>query len=448
MRLPLLLSLLLLAPLVYAQETGPADSLPGQVIVRVTAGLDRAEVEQIAQSVGAEVGRKLTSWDLYLFRFDPSVPVSDVVRKLQSRPDVRYAEPDLRIAVNGLAGGKESAGTLTGGGSQVIVAVIDTGIDFSHPAFSGHLYSNPGEIPGDGIDNDGNGYVDDDRGWDFYSGDNDPSGSSGNGAHGTQTAGRVLQGATDALVSILPLRVGPGPSLSLSAIVEAIDYAIRMGARVINMSFGTTSSVRSLQDAIKQAASQPVLLVASAGNSSDTQKNYPAAYSSVISVAATNAAGQKTSWSTYGSTVDFSAPGENVTTPTWGGGTASVSGTSFSAPFVAGVLARILSALPDLTPRKALEKLRSFAKDIDALNPTKSLRGKLGDGFVDEEVAQNVADATPLAKEVHTPKFSAQQAQVQQWLRQVNGIFDLPQKNSGSPEVFLQEDAPVVPGDR
>jgi len=399
MRIPLLLSLLLLTSPAYAQETGPADSLPGRVIVRVSSGLERAEVDQIARSVGAEVDHQLTSWDLYLFRFDESLPVSDVVSKLQSRPDVQYAEPDLRIEVNGLSGGDESAGTLPGGGSRIIVAVIDTGIDFSHPSFSGQLYSNPGEIAGDGIDNDGNGYVDDDRGWDFYGGDNNPSGSSGSGAHGTQTAGRVLQGATDGLVSILPLRVGPGPSLSLSAIIEAIDYAARMGARIISMSFGTTSSVRSLQDAIKQAADRQVLLVASAGNGGNTQKNYPAAYSQVVSVAATNAAGQKTSWSTYGNTVDFSAPGENVTTTTWGGGTASVSGTSFSAPFVAGVLARILSASPGLTPKKALEKLRSFAKDIDALN-SKSLSGKLGDGFVDEQVAQNVADALPLSEEL------------------------------------------------
>ena len=282
-------------------------------------------------------------------------------------------------------------------GAAVIVAVIDTGLDFFHPAFTGRIYTNAGEIAGDGLDNDGNGYVDDVHGYDFYSQDADPTGGPGSSAHGTQVAGRVLQGALDAVVSIMPLRVGPGPSLSLDAIVRAIDYAARMGARIINMSFGTTVSVSSLQNAVQRAADQKVVMVAAAGNSGTTQKNYPAAYDKVVSVAATNAAGRKTSWSSYGSTVDFSAPGENVETATWGGGTAVVSGTSFSAPFVAGVMARILAALPELSPKQLSDKLISFSKDIDALNP-RSLRGKMGDGFVDEEVAQKAAAALPLAE--------------------------------------------------
>ena len=411
--------------------------------MRVSDGLDPVTVGQIAASVGASVERKVASWDLYLFRFDEKVPVSEVVSKLQSRPEVQYAEPNVVLEALGSKGStKKGLDPEIASGTPVIVAVIDTDIDYSHSAFSGSLYSNPGEIAGDGIDNDSNGYVDDTRGYDFFNHDNDASGSSGAGAHGTQVAGRVLAGALDTAVSILPLRVGPGPSLSLASVVEAIDYATRMGARVINMSFGTTTNVASLQEAVSFAASHNVLLVAAAGNGGDTQNNYPAAYDEVISVAATNAAGQKSSFSTYGKTVDFSAPGENVSAPTWGGGTTTVNGTSFSSPFVAGVLAQLVSAFPDLSAKKLLKKLKSFVKKIDSLN-IKAYRGKLGDGFIDEEVAEDVADATSLDVQAEYLK------ETEQLLVQLQAL-DFQLNKDGVPEGLSAESVPelVLPGVR
>ena len=101
----------------------------------------------------------------------------------------------------------------------IIVAVLDTGLDLAHPAFQDRLFVHSGEIPGDGLDNDGNGYVDDVHGWDFYSRDADPNPEGWQGGHGTEVAGRVLAGAGDVAVQFLPLRVGPRPGLSLAALI-------------------------------------------------------------------------------------------------------------------------------------------------------------------------------------------------------------------------------------
>jgi len=332
------------------------EQIPGQVLVCIEEGVSPAEVEQIAESIHAKVERRLTSWGLYLFSFDHARPVAEVVKELSKQPGVKYAEPNFKVSVNIIDTETSTSTSLTAGdpSSRIVVAVLDTGLDMTHPAFSGSIYTNPGEIPGNGIDDDKNGFVDDVHGWDFYDWDNQPAGEPGFGDHGTLVAGRVLQGASNIGISILPLRVGPGPWLDLGAIVAALDYAVAQGARVINMSFGAGIPFQVLTEAIARAAEKGVLLVAAAGNNGSDLPSYPAAYPVVVSVAATDAWGKKASWSNYGSTVDFSAPGENVTTTAFGGGTTTVSGTSFAAPFVAGVLARILAALPNLTPGQAI----------------------------------------------------------------------------------------------
>ncbi len=346
--------------------------------------------------------RVLAPWGLYLFRFRESVPVEEVIQQLQSYAAVRYAEPDVRYSSSGLLEADPFTQTLEGAGSPVVVAVIDTGMDLRHAAFADRLYVNAGEIAGDGLDNDGNGYVDDVHGYDFHERDGDPTGSADTGAHGTQVAGRVVEGASDARVSILSLKVGPGPWLSLSAIVEAIAYAVNQGARIINMSFGSSFASQALLEAVQYATQRGVLLVAAAGNSGTTVPGYPAAMPGVVSVAASDNTGRKTWWSSYGGTVDFTAPGENVTTTQFGGGTIQVSGTSFSSPLVAGVAARILAALPSLTPDQVIERMRSFAKDVYAFNPA-FYQGLLGTGLIDGEVASRVAEALPLEPDESDP---------------------------------------------
>ena len=371
--------------------TSAGDAVPGQVLVRVQENLSPAEVQKLAESAGVRLDRQIAPWGLYLFRFDPQIPVEEVLRKLQALPAVQYAEPDVQYQANAAGDSFTQVGSISGAtsASPIVVAVIDTGIDFSHSAFAGKIYTNTAEIPGDGIDNDHNGYVDDVHGYDFYNKDADATGSKTN-AHGTQTAGRVLQGAGNSPVAILPLLAGISTGLPISAIVEAIVYATNQGARIISMSFGSSSPSTSLEQALNYASDHGVLLIASAGNSGSATPNYPSAYATVISVAASDRNGKKAFFSSYGSSVDFTAPGSNVTTTTWGGGTVKTSGTSFSAPFVAGMAARILASNPRLTPAEVVNQLARLAKDVDALNP--SFKGQLGRGLIDEQVAQRVGD--------------------------------------------------------
>lgn len=397
----------LFAPAGFSTPAGDSPSrfqapqpIPGRVLVRVEEGLSEEAVRGIALSVDAELDRRLTDWGLYLFRFSEERPVEAVIEALGRHPRVRYAEPDARMELYG-SGSGAGAG-LSEAGAEVIVAVIDTGVDLAHTAFTDRLWTNAGEIAGDGIDNDGNGLIDDVHGADFWDRDGDPTGGTGIGAHGTQVAGRVVQGAVDARVRIMPLRVGPGPYLSLSAIIQAVDYAVAHGARIINMSFGSSAQSVSLAEALERAANAGVMLVAAAGNSATSAPSYPAALEGVVSVAATYNNGRRAWFSNFGETVDFSAPGYQVETATFGGGTASVSGTSFSAPFVAGVAARVLAAHPGLNPVEVAARLVAFAKDPDAPNFS-FFHGKMGDGFIDPDVAQAIADALPLPESGEDP---------------------------------------------
>ena len=386
----------------FAEEAPEAEYQAGEVLVQVEPQTPLEEVERIAASVAARVERPVVSGELYLFSFDEDIPVFEIIEQLEIQPAVQYAEPNyLMGAFLHTLGDPSFTSSSGGGGSPVVVAVVDTGIDFSHPGFSGHLYVNGREIAGDGIDNDGNGYVDDVNGFDFYSRDGDPTGSAGSGAHGTQVAGRVLQGALEGRVEIMPLKVGPGPFLNLAAIIEAIRYAADNGARIINMSFGSSFPSVFLQQAVEYAAQKGALLVAAAGNNGWSWPSYPAAFSSVISVASSNAAGRKSWFSNFGPTVDFTAVGERVTTTTWGGGTTVTNGTSFSAPFLAGVAARILASSPGLTAGQVVDQLARFAANVNALNPF--YRGLLGAGLVNDEVARRVAEAFPLAQQNPPP---------------------------------------------
>jgi subtilisin family serine protease len=389
--------LLFQSPFAFAEEAPEAEYQPGEVLVQVERETPLEEVERIAASAGTRLNRPIVPGELYLLSFDEDIPITEIIEQLEIHPAVQYAEPNYLAELFRLGGADLGQAGLSASGASVVVAVIDTGLDFSHPAFTGHLYVNSREIAGDGIDNDANGYTDDVNGYDFYDRDSDASGGPGSGAHGTQVAGRVLAGAVDAAVEILPLRAGSGSYLTTSAIIEAIRYAADNGVKVINMSFGSSFPSTFLRQAVEYAAGKGALLVAAAGNNGWSWPSYPAAFANVVSVASSNASGVRSSFSNYGPTVDFTAVGEQVTTTTWGGTTAVVNGTSFSAPFVAGVVARILAAAPNLTVQQVLQRLRSQADDVNALNP--GYQGLLGAGLVTDEVARRVADAFPLAPE-------------------------------------------------
>lgn len=293
--------------------------------------------------------------------------------------DPRYAEQWNLHKV----GAAQAWDTVTGA-ADVVVAVLDSGLDVAHDDLAGAVWTNPNEVS-DGVDNDGNGQIDDLVGWDFVDGDNDVADTFG---HGTHVAGIVGARANNGLgvagiasgVRLMPLVVG-GPAIRASAVAEAIYYAVDHGAHVINMSFGGPETFQGARDAIDYAVSRGVVLVASAGNGATELYNYPAVYQEVIAVASLEPSDARAVTSHYGRWIDIAAPGHAVLSTSPNDQYDVMSGTSQAAPLVAGVAALIKSAHPSWTADQIRAQLVATADAVDAHNP--DYIGLLGAGRVD-----------------------------------------------------------------
>ncbi len=295
-------------------------------------------------------------------------------RELQKPNDDRFDE--LWGLVNrgdngGLAGidiNAMSAWGLSVGRPEIIVAVIDTGIDYTHPDLAANMWKNPKEIPGNGKDDDGNGFIDDVYGYDFANHDGDPMDDNRHGSHCAGTIGAIHNnkiGVAGVMPSVRLMAVKfltGGGSGSLAAAVEAIGYATKMGAHIMSNSWGGGPFSAAMQEAIKFAGDRNQVFVAAAGNSAqdnDRFPMYPASYDlpNVISVAAIDRAGKPASFTSFGKkSVHVAAPGVNILSTTPGGKYESLSGTSMATPHVAGVVGLILAkegsrALPTMRAR-------------------------------------------------------------------------------------------------
>ncbi|MEA1871397.1 MAG: S8 family serine peptidase [Candidatus Bipolaricaulota bacterium] len=255
----------------------------------------------------------------------------------------------------------------TTGSQEVVVAVIDSGIDTTVPHLAGKIWTNPNEIPGNGIDDDRNGYIDDIHGWDFR--DEDASSLTGSKIHwhGTFVAGIIASVAPG--IRIMDLRFLDSRNLFYGSdwkrFVAAIDYAVDNGADIINLSvYANGKPPRILEQAMQQARQHGVVVVGIAGNDGKSQVCYPAKYSSVLAVTATDREDHLASFSNYGSEVTVTAPGEKITSFFPGGVAGTSSGTSFAAPHVSGTLALILSSHPGITPSRAITLLERTSFDL------------------------------------------------------------------------------------
>ncbi|NBO32503.1 MAG: peptidase S8 [Cyanobacteria bacterium WB6_1B_304] len=241
----------------------------------------------------------------------------------------------------------------------ITVAVVDTGVDTTHTDLDANIWSNPGEIAGNGIDDDNNGFIDDSRGWDFVSGDNDPMDLNGHGTHvaGTIAAENNGTGQTGVAYGarIMPVRVlDAAGSGTYAAIASGVRYATANGARVINLSLGGGTGSPDLQAAIQDAAARGVVVVMAAGNDGAATVGYPAAYAASVGLAvgAVDLNGTMASFSNRaGSTpLDYvTAPGVNVYSTLPGNTYGLFSGTSMATPHLAGLAALILGYRPTLT---------------------------------------------------------------------------------------------------
>jgi subtilisin family serine protease len=266
------------------------------------------------------------------------------------------------------------AQTFTRGEPSVVVAIIDSGVDFGHPDLSGHQWTNPGEIPGNGIDDDGNGFIDDVNGYNFAG----PRGDdvSDTFGHGTFVASIVASVAPN--VRLMAVRQSPGGvAIAPQRVANAVRYAVDNGASVINISSGSVFPSRVVADALAYAVSRDVLVVLSAGND-DSNSSGAAYYPQTMAVAATDARDRLTLFTNYGTYIDVAAPGFDIYGALPGGGFGVCDGTSFSAPFVSGTGALLRSANPALRVPQLIERIDLSADNINAVNP--DFRGTLNFG--------------------------------------------------------------------
>ncbi len=372
------------------------------------------------------------------------VKISDLIAQYEKRSDVEYAEPNYVYQASVIPSDPDYtkqwyldriraplAWDRIRQTPNVVIAVIDTGVQIDHPDLAANIWTNPGEIPGNGIDDDHNGFIDDAHGWDFVNNVPDPSPKFEDGfteagvMHGTIVAGIIAavgnngKGITGITwqAKIMSLKVlddkGEGRT---SDVVRAIDYAINNRAAIINLSFVGLDYSRALYEAITRAYNAGVIVVAAAGNEEsqgqgydlDITPMYPACddgnNNMVIGVAATDAVDQKASFSSYGSKcVDIAAPGEGFFSTAVYAPTEQInntvldqyysgywSGTSMATPVVVGVLALLEGTDPGAKAQQIKDILLATADDISKLNP--NYKGELGSGRVNALNAVALAD--------------------------------------------------------
>jgi subtilisin family serine protease len=283
------------------------------------------------------------------------------------------------------------------GSETVVIAIVDSGIQRTHPDLQARMWVNPGEVAGNGVDDDNNGLIDDVHGWDFVSEDNDPIDDNG---HGTQVAGAAVASTNNSTgiagtcwgCRLMAVKVmSAGGVANYSDIAQGVLYAAQKGAKVINLSLGGYSFSNTLKEAVQSAVNEyGAVVVAGAGNDNTSNPFYPAAYDEAIAVAGTDQNDLKASFSDYGAWVDLSAPSVAIHTTYSGGDYGPVDGTSMAAPFVSGLAGLLLSEHPDWSGSLIRLQMTHTTDPIDALNP--GYEGLLGSGRIN---AANALTVTP-----------------------------------------------------
>jgi len=365
----------------------------------------------IGQSIaGTRIDSQLTTDGWYSVSVPVGTSMQQALAFWQSHPNVAIVTPDFELTTQsipndpsfgslwGLSNNGSQGGLLNadiniepawalGTATSIVTAVIDTGVDYTHPDLASNMWTNTDEVAGNGIDDDGNGFVDDVRGWDFVNNDSDPMDDNGHGTHVAGTIGAVGNngiGVTGVAwtASIMPLKfLDQSGSGSLSDAIKAIQYARVNGAKIINASWGGGGFSSALQSAITQFITSGGLFVAAAGNeatNNDVTPSYPANYQGVISVGASTRTDTRASFSNYGTSVDVFAPGQSILSTLPGNRYGSLSGTSMATPQVAGALALLWGQNPTLSANTISQALINSTDNV--LRASNSTHGRINVG--------------------------------------------------------------------
>jgi thermitase len=374
-------------------------------------------VDRVSQQLGIKslskhlAGRK-SGRSFYVLQFPEGANLQEVIEAYYRTGQIAYAEPDYQGSSGGVQGirpndqhyarqwalrnegtfslssatvgadiSMENAWAIEQGDSSIVVAIIDSGLKMNHPEFAGRIWTNASEIPNNGIDDDGNGYVDDVSGWNFADSNNSPNDGHGHGTNVTGIIGAngdngIGYAGLDWNCKLMVLKGLDNNNNGLySWWASAIYYAVDHGARVINMSVGGQSFSTTLQDAVNYAINADVLIVACMMNTNSSTVFYPAGFPGVMAVGATNPNDARanpffwspTSGSNYGNHISVSAPGNYIYGLNHNSNTNYNSywgGTSQAAPHVAGLAALLLAQDPSRTAAEVRSIIESTAEDL------------------------------------------------------------------------------------
>jgi subtilisin family serine protease len=426
------------------QQPEAPEFVEGQVLVKFSPGIDAQSINLALTEIGAEPIHFIEFVGVHQLNITSDKSVRKAVEEFSALPNVLYAEPnyiyttalvpndpdfsqlwamDNTGQTGGLAGADISAieaWDLATGSQDVLVGVIDTGIDFTHEDLAANIYTNPGEdawsdpnnpSTGNGVDDDENGKVDDWKGWNFINESNNAYDDNMHGTHCAGTIGAIGDNNTGVAgvnwtVKLMPLKFldSYGSGTTTNAI-QAIEYAVDMGVQILSNSWGSTGFSQALADAVDEANNAGILFVAAAGNDgtdNDVLPHYPSNYTfaNIVAVAASDHGDKRALWgsgggddgcgfvcsnamaatpgSNYGkTTVDIAAPGKDILSTVPGNSYASLSGTSMATPHVAGAAALLLSVNPNLSIAELQAALYNTVDPLDDFTDKTVTNGRL-----------------------------------------------------------------------
>ncbi len=456
--------LVLFATIVVAKGSG-SDVIPGELIVKIRSEKALSAIYQSPSMAMQRITRLMDAYDMksmhsvwdnaysqvalkalarhnkpastleeikgnlsriYQIHYSAKIDPRQLAKRLSRLPDVEYAEPryirHITSVPNDSLYSREAAymqvqnfpaaWNVTKGSSTVIIAIVDSGVDYNHPDLKYKMWTNPGEIPGNGLDDDQNGYIDDVKGWDFWESgdnstnivqDNDPIGEYSD--HGTHVAGIATAQANNTTgiagtgynCKFMAVKVGgtkDHPN-DIGFGFDGIMYAAMNGADVINCSWGGSGGSQAEQDVINQATKMGSVVVCAAGNDNSDSPFFPASYRHVLSVGSVGAPTSngvdfniRSSFSDYGTHLDVTASGYSIYSTVFNNLYGYKSGTSMATPIVSGLAGLIKTIHPTWSAYRIESQIRATSTNIDSYNP--AYQYKLGHGRIDAYKALTV----------------------------------------------------------